>query len=90
LETEERKVLVSTDGRVTPESLKTRKIHTHLIQKFRMKVIEIALQNSKIEFTWIKAHAGHHRYDLADQLSKEAATSRDINEGYEGIPKVQC
>jgi ribonuclease HI len=38
-------------------------------------------------FSWIKAHAGHHRKDLADQLAKEAATSRKINECYKLIPK---
>jgi ribonuclease HI len=33
----------------------------------------------KIEFIWIKAHAGHQTNELADKLGKEAATRKDIN-----------
>jgi len=35
-------------------------------------------QDWKIEITWIKAHAGHCRNELADQTAKEAAANRDI------------
>ena len=49
-------------------------------------MIEMELQNWEIEFSWIKPHNGHHGNELADQLAKEAATSRDI-ECYKRIPK---
>jgi ribonuclease HI len=52
-----------------------------------MKVIEMEIQKWKTEFNWIKAHAEHHGNELADQLVKEAATSRDINVCYKMIPK---
>jgi len=87
LETNDRTVLISTDSRITLESLKNRKNHTNLIEKIRKKVIEIENQNWKIEFNWIKAHAGHHGSELADQTAKEAATNSDINECYKRIPK---
>jgi ribonuclease HI len=45
------------------------------------------IQNRKIDFNWIKEHAGHHGNELADQLAKETATSREINECYKRIPK---
>jgi ribonuclease HI len=52
-----------------------------------MKVIEMELQNWKIEFKWFKAHAGHQGNELVDQLAKEAATSRVINVCYKRITK---
>jgi hypothetical protein len=41
----------------------------------------------KVEFSWIKAHAGHRGNELADQLAKEAASSRTIDECYTRLPK---
>ena len=38
------------------------------------------------QLTWIKAHAGHHGNELADQTVKEAATNSDI-EYYRRIHK---
>jgi len=52
-----------------------------------MKVIEMEMQNWKIEFNWIKAHTGHQGNKLADQLATEAATNGDIDECYKRIPK---
>jgi hypothetical protein len=45
------------------------------------------MQNWKIDFDWTKAHAGRHGKELADQIAKEAATSREINERYKRTPK---
>jgi hypothetical protein len=61
--------------------------HTHLIEQIRAKVIEMEMQNWKIEFNWIKAHTGHHGNEMADQTAEEAATSRDINKCYTRILK---
>jgi hypothetical protein len=46
----------------------------------------------KVEFSWIKAHAGHQSNELADQLAKEAARDKNIDECYNRLPKseVMC
>ena len=44
-------------------------------------------RNWQIEFNWIKAHAGHHGNELADQTAKEPAINSPINECYKTIPK---
>ena len=63
------------------------KKHTHLIEQIRTKVIEMEQHEWKVEFSWIKAHAGHRRNELADQLAKEAASSKTMDECYNRIPK---
>jgi len=40
-----------------------------------------------VEFSWIKAHAGHHGNELSDQLAKEAVSNKTIEECYTRIPK---
>jgi len=87
METNERTVIVSTDSRITLESLKNRENHTYFIEKIRMNVIDMEMQNLKIEFKWIKTHAGHQGNELADQLAKEAAINGDLDECYKRIPK---
>jgi ribonuclease HI len=87
MDTNHKKVQIYTDSQITLESLKNRKIHKYLIGKIRREVIELERHNWKIEFNWIKAHAGHQGNEMADELAKEAATNSDIKECYLRIPK---
>jgi len=41
----------------------------------------------RVEFTWIKAHAGHRGNETAHQLAKEEANNKNIDESYTKIPK---
>ena len=41
----------------------------------------------KIQFRWIKAHAGVSGNELADKLAKEASGKTDIPISYNRIPK---
>jgi len=82
-------VLVLTDSRIALESLENRKKHAYLIEKIRKKVTELERNNWKIEFSWIRAHAGHYGNELADQPAREAASNNDITECYKRIPKSE-
>jgi P2-related tail formation protein len=42
----------------------------------------------KIQFCWVKAHAGNLGNELADTLAKGAATNLDIAECYNRVPKI--
>jgi ribonuclease HI len=86
LDPNEKTVQVFTDSRITLEALKNWKNHAHLIEQIRTKVIELENQNWKIDFQWVKAHAGNHGIELADKLAKEAATSTE-KERYNKILK---
>jgi ribonuclease HI len=55
----EKTALVYTDSRITLQLLKNQKRPTNLIDQIRGKVIEMEQQEWKVEFSWIKAHAGH-------------------------------
>jgi hypothetical protein len=65
---------------------KPKKNNANLIEQIRTKVNELENQNWKIDFKWVKAHAGNHGNELADKLAKEAATSTE-KESYKKIPK---
>jgi ribonuclease HI len=67
--------------------LQNQKKHTHVIEQIRTKVFELERDEWKVEFSWIKAHAGHRGNEIADQLAKEAASTRNIDECYTSIPK---
>jgi hypothetical protein len=49
-------------------------------------------QERKVEFSWIKAHMRHRINVLADQLAKEAARNKNIDECYNRLRRseVMC
>jgi len=49
--------------------------------------MEMERNEWKIEFSWIKAHAGKEGNELADLLTKEASNNSNIKECYNRIPK---
>jgi ribonuclease HI len=59
--TVEKTVLVYTDSQITLQMLQNKKKHTHLIGQIRTKVVELERDEWKVEFSWIKAHAGAPR-----------------------------
>jgi len=81
------KISTSTYSRITLQLLQNQKKHTRLIEQIRTKVIEMEQHKWRVEFSWIKAHAGHRGNEMADQLAKAAANNKNIDECYTKIPK---
>jgi len=59
MEPEEKIVLVHTDSKITLQLLQYKKKHTKLIEQIRTKVQEMEQREWRVEFRWIKEHAGH-------------------------------
>jgi translation elongation factor EF-4 len=72
---------------MTLVSLKSRKIHTFLIEEMRRKLTEMGKINWKVQLCWVKAHVGIQENELTDTLTKEAATNADVIECYKKVPK---
>ena len=71
-------ILIHTDSRITLDYLKNMKNRNYLIEAIWKKAIELEKENGYIEYTWIKAHAGHEGNELADKLAKEATRDSEI------------
>jgi ribonuclease HI len=54
-------ILIHTDSRITLDSLKNMKNRNYLIKATGKKTIALEKENWHIEYTWIKAFAGHER-----------------------------
>ena len=78
-----------TDSKITIQLLKNQRKRTQLIDQIRRKVIEMEQQEWKVSFRWIKAHAGQRGNELEDQLAKEAASNKKVNECYNRFPKSE-
>ena len=87
MDIKDKTVRIYTDSVITLHSMKNRKNHAFLIEEIRRKVTEMEKEKWKITFSWIKAHAGYQGNELADNLAKEAANDRDIQECYNRFPK---
>ena len=61
-----RTIKIHTHSRKPLESLKNKKTRDHLIEEIRKKTIAFEKENWNIEYTWIKAHVGNYRNELAD------------------------
>jgi ribonuclease HI len=87
IKTEDKTATIYTDSRITLDSLKNSNTHTSLIEGIRRRLTELKKADWKIQLCWVKAHVGIKGNELADTIAKEAATSEDIQECYEKVPK---
>jgi len=79
--------LVYTYSRITLQILQNRTRHTYIIDLIKKKVINMEQDEWKIEFSWVKAHAGQKGNELEDRLAKEASSNKNFEECYNRNPK---
>jgi len=69
-------------------TLKNASNHNYLIEEIRKKLITLQSNKWKIEFSWIKTHAGNFGNELADHLGKDAASNKEFPVDFDRIPKT--
>ena len=82
--TELRSAVIYTDSTITLDSIRSARNHNSLIEEIRKRTVNLHKQKWKIEFKWVKAHAGNIGNELADRLAKEATKNRNVT--YSKIP----
>jgi ribonuclease HI len=79
--------IISTDSRVSLDSLHNPNNHAFLVQEIRKKLASLERSDWRIKFFWVKAHAGTYGNEIADRLAKAAARSEGTKYGFARIPK---
>jgi ribonuclease HI len=69
---EHRTAVIYTDSKITLDSISSAKNHNHLVEEIRKRSGTLSKKNGKIEFKWVKAHAGIYGNEIAYRLAKEA------------------
>ena len=83
----ERTAIIYTDSKITIDSLQNTRNHNNLINKIRHQVKHLENSKWRINFSWVKAHAGTFGNELADKLAKDAAREPEATISYNKIPK---
>jgi ribonuclease HI len=77
--------IIYTDSRVSLDSLHNPNNHEFLVEEIRKKVPSLERSEWRINFSWVKVHAGAYGNEIADRLAKEAARST-CSPGYLKVP----
>jgi ribonuclease HI len=82
----QRSAAVHTDSKITLVAIVNHRNHQHLVEQIR-GVRSLEKDNWSIHFAWVKAHNDNLGTELADQLAKNAARTKDRETAYSRIPK---
>jgi ribonuclease HI len=82
---EQRTAVSYTDSKITLDSIRSAKNHNHLVEEIRKRALTLKKKKWKIEFKWVKAHAGIFGNEIADRLAKEATQNHYVT--YSRIPR---
>ena len=81
-----RTATIFTDSRISIDSIRNTRNHSHLIEEIRKKMNSLERANWNIELSWVKAHAGIVGNELADHLAKAAASDSDAKIVFDTLP----
>jgi ribonuclease HI len=81
-----RTATIFTDSRISIDSVRNTRNHSHLIEEIRKKMTSLERGNCNIKLSWIKAHVGTVGNELADQLAKAATSDRDAKIAFNRLP----
>jgi ribonuclease HI len=83
----EKIAVVNTDSKVTLDTLRNRNKHYVITEDIGKEIKRLEELRWTVFFNWVKAHVGTQGNELADRLTKKAATE-DIGERvYDKIPR---
>jgi ribonuclease HI len=69
---EHRTAVIHTDSKIALDSIRSAKNHNRLVEEIRKRAVTLNKKKWKIEFKWVKTHAGIYGNEIADRLAKEA------------------
>ena len=69
---EHRPAVIYTDSKITLDSIRSPKNHNHLVEEIRKGAVALNKENWKIEFKYMKAHAGIYGNEMANRLKTTA------------------
>ena len=81
-----RTAIIFTHSRMSIDSIRNTRNHSHLIEEIRKKMTSLERANWNIELSWVKAHVGIVGNELADQLAKATASDSDAKIVFNRLP----
>jgi hypothetical protein len=75
-----------TNSQITLEATANPRNHQNLVEIIREEIRNLENNSWIVHFTWVKAH-DISRYELADQLAKEAGCDRELDITYNKYPQ---
>jgi len=81
-----RTATIFTDSRISIDSIRNTRNHSHLIEEIRKKMTSLELAYWNIELLLVSAHVGIVGNELADRLAKAAASDSDAKIVFDRLP----